>query len=69
MKAETIVKVAETHRFTNGGNRRDTVCMLISSAVRAGDLSNLADLIDSPAEAQRAINLYREKSSKGGSEC
>lgn len=65
MKAETIVKVAESHRYTNSRTRRDTLCVLISSAVRSGDIANLTDLIASKSEAQRAINLFREKSHKG----
>lgn len=62
MKAEIIVKVADGNRFTNGRNRKETLCVLISSAVRSGDISNLANLVESKTEAQRAIDLYRERS-------
>lgn len=59
MKIETVLKITREWEFAMARNAKESLCVLISSAVRNGDVGRLAELIDSGDVAERAIAAYK----------
>lgn len=63
MKVETILRITREHEFGMARNAKESLCLLISRAVRSGDIDGLAELIgdDEKIIARTAINAYQNK--------
>lgn len=63
MKVETILRITREHEFGMARNAKESLCLLISRAVRSGDIDGLAELIgdDEKTMSRTAINAYQNK--------
>ena len=59
MRIETVLKITREWEFAMARNAKESLCVLISSAVRNGDVERLAELTDSRDVAERAIAAYK----------
>lgn len=64
MKIETIMKITVDFQYIMARNSKEAVCVLISSAVRNGNIEDLSELIDSKEITKKAIETYQHKSHK-----
>lgn len=64
MKLETILKITDEYQYRMAKNSRESLCVLISNAVRRMDLENLTDLLESKEIAKTAIEAYHSKGKK-----
>lgn len=63
MKIETILRITREYEFGMARNPKESLCLLISRAVRSGDIDGLAELIgdEEKTAARTAISTYQNK--------